>query len=311
LEIASDETDEPLLPPEDMGELRAFRLLVEYDGTNYSGWQRQPESPSVQQSIEEALEYITRHPVRCFGAGRTDAGVHALGQVARVLTTAPNVDEEALVRGGNRYLPEDIRILSAEPCELSFDPRRDARLRWYRYSILNRLAPSALERNRLVHLPGPIDWDAVEEGMAALRGQHDFRAFRSSSCVATRTALDLTEARHVNEHPVHHFDFKCRSFLQHMVRFMSGALIEVGMGKLRVEDLRTMLSTGRRFVSFRLAPAHGLVLTRVYYEGKRELNLTARRESEHIMRKGCCCNDVCGTGVRDLHQTIREVDDAK
>ncbi|MFP4379688.1 MAG: tRNA pseudouridine(38-40) synthase TruA [Candidatus Sumerlaeia bacterium] len=250
----------------EMGEMRAFRLIVEYDGSNYCGWQCQPNQPSIQQSLEEALEYVTCHPVRCYGAGRTDSGVHAMGQVVRVMTTAPNIDEQALVRGGNTNLPEDIRIQEAQPCNLSFDPRREARMRWYRYSMINQPVAPALDRKRYLHLPGEIDWNAVDQAIQLLKGEHDFSAFRSSACSAKRTVLTMETAHHLDAHPIHHFDFKCRSFLHHMVRFMSGMLIEIGMGKQRISELEEMLRTGKRRLSFRLAPAHGLVLMRVLYE---------------------------------------------
>jgi len=248
-----------------LGEMRAYRLLVEYDGTGYAGWQRQPHAPSIQQALEEALEQVVCHPVRCHAAGRTDAGVHALGQVVRILIEAPNVDEDGLVRGTNTNLPEDIRVVSAQPCGVAFDPRRDARLRWYRYSVFVRSAGPALDRQRLLHLHGNPDWPSVEKALEYLRGDHDFAVFRSSACEAARTRLTLEEAAHVDEHPVHHLDFKCRSFLQNMVRIMTGLLLEVGLEKHKPEIVREMLETGRRLVSFRVAPPQGLVLMRVDY----------------------------------------------
>jgi tRNA pseudouridine38-40 synthase len=244
---------------------RAFRLVLEYDGTNYAGWQRQAEALSVQQVLEEALERIVRHPVRCDAAGRTDAGVHALGQVVRILVHAHNVDAEALFRGTNTYLPTDVRIVSVEPCDAAFDPRRDARLRWYRYSLFVRSAAPALDRRRLHHLHADLDWRAVEKALEYFRGDHEFAAFRSSVCEAPRTRLTLVDATHVDERPVHHLDFRCRSFLHNMIRIMTGLLIEIGQGKHAPEVVREMLETGHRTASFRVAPPQGLVLMRVDY----------------------------------------------
>ena len=252
--------------PRTGGEERTYRLLVEYDGTDYAGWQRQPNERTVQQTLEEALARIVRHAVRCDGAGRTDAGVHARGQVVRIRTSAPNVDAEALRRGGNVELPPDVRILAAEPCHPAFDPRRDARLRHYRYSILVRPSPPALDRHRLLHVSQPPDWPAIEWALALLEGKHDFRAFRSSACRAPRTELTLRVARHVDEHPRHHFDFLCRSFLHNMVRMMTGLVLEIGAGRYPPEAIEDLFNTGCRTAAFRTAPAHGLTLVEVRYE---------------------------------------------
>ena len=250
-------------PPD--ADTRPFRLVVEYDGTAYAGWQRQANAPTVQQALEEALERVAGHPVRCPGAGRTDAGVHARGQVARVDVSAPRVDAEALRRGGNTYLPEDVRIVSAEPCDEAFDPRRDARSRWYRYSILARPSPPAIGRQGLLHVPQPMDWTAVESALERLGGEHDFSAFRSSACTATRTRLTVTRAQHVDDHPEHHLDFECRSFLHNMVRLMVGLLVEIGRGKHPPDAVTKMLESGDRTTRFRTAPPHGLTLMRVDY----------------------------------------------
>lgn len=249
---------------------RAFRLTIEYDGTRYAGWQRQTNAPTVQQTIEETLEKIIRHPIRCDGSGRTDAGVHATGQVARILVDNPAIDSESIRRGGNTYLPDDIRILAAKLCPLEFDPRRDARLRHYRYSILTRPTASALGRHTLLHESRPIDWTAVEEGLDRLRGDHDFSAFRSAHCRATRTQLFLQTALHTDEHPIHHFDFECRSYLHNMIRLMSGILIEVGVGKHPPRIITEMLEKKERTISFRCAPPQGLILTRVDYKISKE-----------------------------------------
>jgi len=253
-------------PPADTSQERSYRLVVEYDGGAYAGWQRQANAPSVQQTIEEALARVVRRPVRCDGSGRTDAGVHALGQAARVRIAAPNVTAEDLRRGTNTYLPDDVRIVSAEPCDAAFDPRRDARTRWYRYTIAHQATAPALDRGRLLHVSHAMDWSAVEEALARFEGEHDFRAFRSSVCTATRTRLTLVAAQHVDERPRHHLDFRCRSFLHNMVRLMAGLVIEVGQGRHRPDIVSDMLDSGQRTARFRTAPPHGLVLMRVGYE---------------------------------------------
>jgi tRNA pseudouridine38-40 synthase len=245
--------------------LQAFRLLVEYDGTNYAGWQWQAHSPSVQQTLEEALERLLLHPVRVTAAGRTDAGVHALGQVARFVTTAPHASVHALLRGGNRFLPNDIRILKAEPCSPTFDPRRHALLRWYRYTLINRPVASALDRHRVLHVYEKLNWDRIETALGYLQGDHEFKAFRAVSCTAVRTRLTMQVAQQGGEPPIHYFDFKCRSFLQNMIRILVGLLLEIGRGKIPPEYFLELFETGVQSVEFRVAPPHGLVLMQIDY----------------------------------------------
>lgn len=263
----------PQIPIAQTPNVRAFKIDIEYDGTCYAGWQRQANALSVQQVLEEALERLLRHPVRCPGAGRTDAGVHALGQVARVITTLKTIDAKGIRRGANTYLPEDVRIVKAEPCGLEFDPRRDARLRWYRYSLFCRPTAPALDRYRMWHVHQRVDWQRVEEGLALLRGKHDFRAFRTAACTSKRTVLTMVRAEHgcANEIGMvspdcHYLDFACRSYLHSQIRFMVGLLVEVGMGKHRPVVLTEALEVGRMPVHFRIAPPEGLCLMRVDYD---------------------------------------------
>jgi len=244
---------------------RAFRLTIEYDGARYAGWQRQPNAPTVQETLEESLGKFLHQRVRADAAGRTDAGVHARGQVVKIVAPGAAISGDALRRAANAYLPDDVRVVSAVECSPDFDPRRDARLRWYRYSILARPSPPAIDRFRLTHVARPLDWGAVDRGLALLRGEHDFRAFRSSACRAPRTRLTLVEASRSDERPVHHFDFKCRSFLHHMVRRMVGLLLEIGAGRHPPDIILDMFETGRCPRPFRTAPPQGLTLMRVDY----------------------------------------------
>jgi tRNA pseudouridine38-40 synthase len=243
----------------------SFRLLIEYDGTHYAGWQRQINSPTVQEALETALETVLGHPVRCHGAGRTDTGVHAQGQVVRIDVASPRIGPESIRRGGNRHLPDDVRILDAVPCAPDFDPRRDARNRWYRYSIINRPSASALDGRHLWHVPQSLDWGAIGEALARLEGDHDFQAYRSIHCTSPRTQLHLVRTAHVDAHPIHHFDFECRSFLQNMIRIMVGLIVEIGQGKHAPEIVTRMFEEKKRTARFRVAPPHGLVLMRVDY----------------------------------------------
>lgn len=245
---------------------RSWRLVVQYEGTAYSGWQRQDDAPSVQQTLEETLEGILQHPVRAYASGRTDAGVHALGQVVRIDTHAPHVAPHNLLRGANTYLPPDIRILSVDECAPEFDPRGDARLRWYRYSIHNGPVAPVLDRRRLTHVARALDWSRFDNALARFHGHHEFRAFRSSLCRARRTQLTMERIERIDAAPVHHLDFQCRSFLHNMIRLIAGLCIEIGLGRHRPEDVSTMLETGRRTAHWQTAPPQGLVLMEVRYD---------------------------------------------
>ncbi len=244
---------------------QAYRLVVEYDGTAYCGWQSQPNGRSVQDAMQRALEKIVRHPVRCDASGRTDSGVHARCQVVRFLTTAKNIHARAIVCGGNTELSEDIRILHAEPCSMDFDPRRHAVCRRYRYTILQREIAPALDRSQCAHIGQDLNWKAGEQALALFEGDNDFRTFRSSRCEAPRTQLTMKRARHIDRHPWHYLEFECRSYLHHQVRLMSGLIIDVARGKFPPSIVSEQLQAPRRTVQFQSAPAAGLTLMQVSY----------------------------------------------
>lgn len=245
--------------------LRAFRLWIEYEGTAYCGWQRQENAPTIQQKLEEAMESLLKHPVDCPAAGRTDRGVHALGQVSRVVTPRANITADNLLRGGNTLLPREIRIQNVAPCALDFDPRRDARMRWYRYTVAHQPVAPALDRNRVTHVREAMDWDRVKEAMTLLEGQHDFQPFRASKCQAKRTELTMRRVSLSRSGQRWHLDFFCRSFLHNMIRILTGLLLEIGQGKLPVQCIPEMFASGKRTYRFRVAPAEGLVFMRVFY----------------------------------------------
>ncbi len=250
-----------------------WALLVEYEGTGFAGWQRQTNGPSIQAAIEEALGRLTEHPVRVLGAGRTDAAVHALGQVAAFTTEKP-LRADNIVRGGNAYLPPQIRLRSARQVSPAFNPRREALGRLYRYRLAQGGVPPALERAVVTWTSSAVDWARVAEALAFLQGRHDFAAFRSSQCTARRTVLTLerAEVEVIPRGPdqecgvMAEFHFGCRSFLHNMVRMLVGAALEVGRKRLDLQKLETILQTGARAgVRFPTAPAHGLCLMSVRY----------------------------------------------
>ncbi|HEY2523997.1 MAG TPA: tRNA pseudouridine(38-40) synthase TruA, partial [Candidatus Binataceae bacterium] len=213
------------------------RLKLEYDGTDYSGWQMQTGQNSIQAELEEALARIFSTPTRVRGAGRTDAGVHARGQVAAVWLPRP-FDLAELLRALNAILPPDIVVLEAARAVDDFDPRRDARLRIYEYRVLNRPLRSAFERNSAWLVREALDLAAMNEAAAAFIGEHDFAAFRSLGSEEKTTLRRVEVSRWCDQYDLdprggRHLVYRveANAFLRHMVRTMVAAMVEVGRGK--------------------------------------------------------------------------------
>ncbi|MBX7244804.1 MAG: tRNA pseudouridine(38-40) synthase TruA [Candidatus Sumerlaeaceae bacterium] len=247
---------------------RNIRLVLEYDGSNYVGWQRQINGISIQEKVEEALAVQLGTPVRVTAAGRTDAGVHALGQVVNFHTSS-ELTPRAIHRGAIRHLPRDITIVAADEVPVTFNARRDARLRWYRFHILNRSIAPAVGANFLTHVPFPLNPDKMGEAAARFEGHHDFSAFRAVTCTAVRT--DLTMQRpgiRLLPDGLIIMDFRCRSFLQNMVRIMAGTIVACGRGRLAATEISEMLKTGKRRNEAVTLPPNGLFLYRVHYTGE-------------------------------------------
>jgi tRNA pseudouridine38-40 synthase len=242
-----------------------YRVTVEYDGTPFCGWQRQADQPSVQQALEEAIARMSGEVVVTQAAGRTDAGVHALGQVAHFdLSRAwdPFRVHEAL----NYHLrPLPVAVLAAAAVDESFEARFSAKARHYEYRILTRRAPPVIERNHVWHVPKPLDAEAMNRAAGLILGHHDFTTFRSAECQANSPmrTLDAFRVEGDNEHVV--VTASARSFLHHQVRSMVGSLKLVGEGKWRPEDMRAALDARDRRRCGAMAPASGLFLIRVDY----------------------------------------------
>ena len=243
-----------------------YRLTIEYDGGNFVGWQRQANGLSIQEALETAIERFCGERVTVFGAGRTDAGVHALAQVAHldlIRTAADDVIRSAI----NHYLrPHRISVLAVAPAPAEFDARLSAIGRVYRYRILNRRAPPVLDRGRVWHVARPLDLTAIREGARHLIGHHDFSTFRDSLCqakspVKTLDALDITAAC---EEIV--IEARARSFLHHQVRNMVGTLKLVGLGQWHPDDVARALAARDRRAGGPTAPAEGLYLVAVRYD---------------------------------------------
>ena len=242
-----------------------YKLTIEYDGGPFVGWQRQENGPSVQQALEEAVEAFCQERVIVHGAGRTDAGVHALAQVAHI-DIAKDAPPDKVRDALNFHLkPEPISVLSAEIAAPDFHARFSATGRAYLYRILARRAPPALERGRVWHLPFALDAAAMHEAAQELVGHHDFDSFRSTECQADSPVKTLDELSVSRVGEEIHVVAKARSFLHNQVRIMVGTLKLVGEGKWTARDVAQALAAADRTKGGPTAPPDGLYLTNVRY----------------------------------------------
>lgn len=242
-----------------------YRITLEYDGAPFAGWQRQENGPSVQGALEEAIRKLSGESVSVTGAGRTDAGVHALAQVAHFeleKTFAPAKLRDAL----NYHLrPDPVCVLDAEIANPDFHARFFATARHYLYRILNRRSPPMLARRRVWHVARELDSDMMHAGAQHLVGQHDFTTFRAAECQAASPVktLDALSVRRAGEEI--HIEAKARSFLHHQVRSIVGSLKLVGEGKWRPREVKAALEARDRSRCGPVAPPEGLYLVRVDY----------------------------------------------
>jgi tRNA pseudouridine38-40 synthase len=243
-----------------------FRLVLEYDGTDFAGWQSQAEGQrTVQDALAAALAALATGPVRVVGAGRTDAGVHAEGQVAAA-TLDTRLDAATLLRAANAHLPDDVAVLACEPARDGFDPRREATGKLYRYAVWNAPLASPLRRRRWHHVPAPLDVPAMRAAAAALAGKHDFASFQAAGSGVTATVRTLTRAELAGEGGGElQFFFAGDGFLRHMVRNLVGTVLEVGLGRRPPGSLPALLAARDRTQAGPTAPALGLTLVRVDY----------------------------------------------
>ena len=242
-----------------------YKLTIEYDGTGLVGWQRQPNGQSVQAALEDAVEKLCGERVTVHGAGRTDAGVHALAQVAH-LDLAREFPAETIRSALNHHLrPATISVLAVEAVARDFHARLSARERVYRYRILNRRPPPMLDRMRVWHVTPPLDLAAMQTGARHLVGRHDFSTFRDSLCQAKSPVktLDALEVTRAGEEI--HIEARARSFLHHQVRNMAGTLKLVGLGQWQPDAVATALAARDRRAGGPTAPAEGLYLVEIRY----------------------------------------------
>ena len=243
-----------------------YRLLIEYDGRPFHGFQAQADLPSVQGSLERAVKKVCGEEIRVSAAGRTDTGVHATGQVVHV-DLAKDWPADTVRNALNFHLmPDPVSVLSAEVAVGDWHSRFSATGRRYRYRILNRMAPPALDQGRVWHVKKPLDAAAMHVAAQVLVGHHDFTTFRDLACQAKSPmkTLDVATVRREGEEVI--LEFASRSFLHRQVRSMTGTLAEVGVGRWTRDDVRVALEARDRKACGPVAPAEGLYLTGVAYE---------------------------------------------
>lgn len=242
-----------------------YRMLVEYDGTDYHGWQIQPNKPTVQETIEEALGTVLRRPTSLIGSGRTDAGVHARGQVAH-FDSEQSIDTYRIKGSLNGVLPAAIGVQDIAQTHETFHARYDARLRSYRYYVCASKSPLSRAYRHLIK-PVP-DFEVMNRAAKALLGEHDFSTFCRAKSETKNRICNIQRAEWINEQFPGHwvFEISANRFLHGMVRAIVGTLLEVGHGRRDPSKLKDCLAAGDRTSAGPAAPAHGLVLESVRYD---------------------------------------------
>jgi tRNA pseudouridine38-40 synthase len=241
-----------------------LKLTLQYDGTAYAGWQRQKDQVSVQGLVEDALAPIAGGPVTVHGAGRTDAGVHALGQIASV-SLETTLDCGTLQRAMNAVLPADVRVSSVEAAPDGFHARFSARAKTYEYRIITGPFVSPFEHRYAWHLPYPLDVEGMRRAAGSLVGRHDFAAFQGSGSAVKSTEREVFSLAIAHDPPRLAVRVRADGFLRHMVRAIAGTLVEVGGGRLPPTAIPEVLAARDRARAGPTAPAHGLFLISVEY----------------------------------------------
>lgn len=244
--------------------MKNIKLVLEYDGTKYAGWQRQNNAITIQQMLEDSIYRITGENLKVIGSSRTDAGVHARGFVANFKTNSsiPDVKFSAAL---NSKLPEDIVVIQSSLVSDDFHARYSSSGKTYSYTVLNRFQPAAIDRNYVYHYKGELDIETIREACRYFIGIHDFAAFKNTGSSVKGTVRTISEIEVIKNGDYIKFYITGDGFLYNMVRIMIGTLIEVGIGKIKPEHIEHILLSKDRTNAGKSAPASGLCLEKVYY----------------------------------------------
>ncbi|MCX7694327.1 MAG: tRNA pseudouridine(38-40) synthase TruA [Caloramator sp.] len=244
--------------------MKNIKIIIEYDGTNYVGWQKQKNGLSISEVIEGAIYKVTKQNVELIGSGRTDAGVHARGQVANFLIDT-KIQPERLKDAINSKLPSDITIIQSAEVDREFHSRYNSKGKWYSYTIFNRLEPSPFYNKYAAHIRYSLDLEKMKSAAKYLIGTHDFAAFKSEGSSVKTTVRTIYSIDIIKDGDIIRLDFKGDGFLYNMVRIITGTLIDVGRGRISTNDIPKILEAKNRSLAGFTAPACGLCLEKVYY----------------------------------------------
>ena len=245
--------------------MRNIKLTIEYDGKGFNGWQKQPNKLNIQGEIELAIEQITGKKVELIGSGRTDAGVHSLGQVAN-FKTSTEIPVEKLATAINSKLKKSIVVLNAEEVDSRFHARYNCVSKKYRYIINNSKEGSAIYRGLECHIPTKLDYAKMKEAIKHFEGEHDFKGFKTTGGKNKTTIRTIHKAEITKEETRIIIELTGDGFLYNMVRIIAGTLVEVGLGKLNPNEIPSIINSKDREKAGKTLPPHGLYLVEVYYE---------------------------------------------
>lgn len=245
--------------------MRNIKLTIEYDGKDFNGWQKQPNKLNIQGEIEKAIYNVTGEQVELYASGRTDAGVHALGQVANFKTNS-NIPINKFAIAINSQLKKSIVIKNAEEVDGNFHSRYKCKQKTYRYIINNSIQGTAIYRNLEYHIPQKLDIEKMKQAIKYFEGEHDFKAFKSSGTSSKSSVRTIYKAEIKEEGEKILIELTGNGFLYNMVRIISGTLVDVGLNKIEVEVIPKIISEGKRENAGKTLPPHGLYLCSVKYE---------------------------------------------
>ena len=245
--------------------MRNIKLTIEYDGKDFNGWQKQPNKLNIQGEIERVIENITGEKVELIASGRTDAGVHAMGQVANFKTHS-NIAIDKFPIAINSQVKNSIRIQNAEEVDEKFHSRYNCKRKTYRYVIDNSKYGSAIYRNISYHMSIPLNIEEMKKAIKYFEGEHDFKAFKSSGTSSKSSIRTIYKANIITEGPNIAVDLTGNGFLYNMVRIIVGTLVDVGLGKINAEDIPNIIESKDRTKAGKTLPPQGLMLLRVEYE---------------------------------------------
>ena len=245
--------------------MRNIKLTIEYDGKKFNGWQKQPDKLNIQGEIENAIKEITGEEVDLIGSGRTDAGVHAIAQVANFKTNS-NLPIEKFAIAINSKLKKSIIIKEAEEVDERFHSRYNAKQKTYRYVINNSKQGTAIYRDLECHIPMELNIEEMKKAAKHFEGEHDFKAFKASGTSSKSSIRTIYKAEVIEEKDRIKIELTGNGFLYNMVRIISGTLVDVGLGKIKTEEIPSIIESADRSKAGKTLPAHGLYLVEVKYE---------------------------------------------